>query len=143
MAEAGTRRCLRQAPDRRKSPRRLQHNVAPVEVRRTFIEMREPEQNRSDHERCPASQAPFQQILHPGAKKEFLGTSDENEDIDPRRNHREPQRVAMGMQKAQRQPSCENQGRKVNQFAQPGFAVAAAEMKVRAASTRSSFPTGL
>ncbi len=53
-----------------------QHNITPVEVRRTFIEMREPEQNRSDHQRCPASHAPFQQILHPGAKKEFLGNSD-------------------------------------------------------------------
>src|SRR5260370_19135598 len=38
----------------------------------------------------------------------------------------------MRMQEAQRQPSCENQGRKVSQFAQPGFPVTPAEMKVKA-----------
>src|ERR1700687_552086 len=96
--------------------------------------MGEPKQHRRNRQRRSPSHPPFQQVLHPRAKVKFLRNSNKNEDIDPRRNHREPRRVAMKMEKAQRQPQPQDQWRKESQFAQPSFPVAPAEVKVKAGS---------
>src|SRR6202161_2149882 len=52
---------------------RRQQNIAPIKMCGPFIEVRQPEQHRCDHESCPASHSPLQQVLHPGAKEEFFG----------------------------------------------------------------------
>src|SRR5208337_4763547 len=80
-----------------------QCDIPPVEVRRSFVEMGEAKQHRRNPQRPAPSDAPFKQILHPRAKEKFLWNGNENENIDPSRNHREPQRVTMRMQKSQRQ----------------------------------------
>ncbi len=107
-------------------------DVAPVEVGRSFIEMREAEQRGRNPERRSASHPPFQKILDPGAKIKFLGNGNEDKDIDPGWNHREAQGVAMRMEKAEHESQGECQRRKENQFVQPGFPIAPVEVKIKA-----------
>src|SRR5271165_2245058 len=80
-----------------------QQNVAPVEVRGTFIEVREAEQRGSDDERGAASEAALEQILHPGAEEKFFRDGDKNKNSRPRKNclARRGQ-VGMGMDKSER-----------------------------------------
>src|ERR1700721_4073670 len=93
--------------------------------------MREAEQDGRYAKRGAAANAAFEQILHPGAKVEFLWNSDEDEDINPFVNHRELECAAMGMEKAGRPSQTEDQRGEENQFAEAGFPIAPAKVKIK------------
>src|ERR1700722_15922399 len=68
-----------------KNPRnRCQQHIAPVEMRRSLIEMRKPKQQRRHYQRCRPPHAPFQKILQPPAKIKLFGHCNEEKDPHPR-----------------------------------------------------------
>ena len=62
-----------------------QQHIAPVEMRHQspFIEMRESEQDRRNHQRGTPSDTPLEQVLHPPAKEKFFGHSGKEKDQNP------------------------------------------------------------
>src|SRR5208283_1734048 len=109
-----------------------EQDVAPVEICGTFVEVRKAEEHRRDQQSCAPSDAPLQQVLHPGTKEKFFGHSGEEEDRHPAQQRAANSRqVAMGMNEAQRQPEHENDGREENQFAQASCPIAPAQTKIK------------
>src|ERR1700685_2510013 len=83
---------------------RGQQYIAPVEMRRTFIEMRKPKQQRRDNQRRQPHHTPLQKILQPSAKKKFFRHRNKQEDSDPGQSGLPQCRhIRMRMNKSQRQ----------------------------------------
>src|SRR5580658_6232632 len=118
-----------------------QQNIGPVEMRHgrasTFIEVRQPKQNRRDHQRCPPSHAPLQQVLHPGAKEKFFRCGSKDEYPYPAQERdADSWQVAMRMDEAQRQSQHKNEGREENELPQTSFPVAPFQMEIETGSAQ-------
>src|SRR5277367_232858 len=114
-----------------------EQDVAPIEAHRALVEMRQSKEHRRDHESGSPSHAPFEKVLHPGAKEEFFRHGNEKEDTQPSQRRRTcPWQVSMGMDEPERQTHSQNDRRKEEQFAQSAFPIAPAQVKVETASAQ-------
>src|ERR1035438_6599238 len=116
---------------------RCQQNVAPVEMCGALVEVREAEENGGDHKRRAAAYAALQQVLHPGAEEEFFRHRGKEKYCHPAQQGAADSRlVAMGMDKAQRQPERNYDRREEKKLTQADFPVAPFQMEVESSSAQ-------
>jgi hypothetical protein len=102
-----------------------------------LVEVREAEENGGDHKRRAAAYAALQQVLHPGAEEEFFGHRGKEKYCHPAQQGAADSRlVAMGMDKAQRQPERNYDRREEKKLTQADFPVAPFQMEVESSSAQ-------